>query len=217
MTAPIGRTTDLTHTMPTCRCGHWMADHVDGAGLCQEATLRCQCQQYDEVCPVIDCKHLKADHNGLNGQCTKVKQATKSVCACAHYIVIAEPEPAPEPTPGVNEVQRLSFPDPPDGGTFIVAFKDTWSNPVPYHPSITQLRLGLEGISTVGEGNVRVDQPDTWDYAITFQGALGEQDVEPLEVDGTNLLNGTVEVGTVTEGSPPVTPEPTPGTHLPGT
>jgi hypothetical protein len=89
-------TTTQTHSAPNCRCGHYMPDHLDGTGPCQEPSHTCGCLAYTEVCPV--CGHTRDDgglyHTGLNGQCTQIIQATGIACGCAYYIVPAQDPPA---------------------------------------------------------------------------------------------------------------------------
>jgi hypothetical protein len=85
-------TTKRTHSAPNCRCGHYMTDHLDGTGICQEPTHTCGCDGYAEVCPV--CHHTKdyqgAYHTGLNQQCTQVLTKTGLACGCAYYIEPAD-------------------------------------------------------------------------------------------------------------------------------
>lgn len=66
---------------PTCLCGHDANLHPDGP--CAEPTQRCQCPQYEELCPV--CRHPKATHDGPNNICGRIKRDTRQPCGCVQY------------------------------------------------------------------------------------------------------------------------------------
>jgi|GEM_PF-1543571 len=70
-----------------------------------------------------------------------------------------------------------------------------------------QLREALEGLATIGEGNVAVsggpgDEAGSSPYEVTFKGKFENEDVPELEADDSNLSGGaaTAEVQTENEG-----------------
>jgi hypothetical protein len=107
----------------------------------------------------------------------------------------------PAPGPGVDEVQHVAIAGGPNGGSFTLQFGGAWTTPIPYHPSVTQLQNALTALPTIGPGNVVCGKPGNWDYDVTFQGALGHQDVALMTWDDSTLNGGTVLVTTTAPGS----------------
>ncbi len=70
--------------------------------------------------------------------------------------------------------------------------------------SARQVRRGLEGLATIGEGNVSVsggpgDETGSSPYEVTFRGKFENQDVPQLQADGSNLSGGPASVAVQTE------------------
>jgi len=67
-----------------CLCGHPQDQHLNQTGECDEATHRCQCGEYTELCP--SCSHAKYAHNSsVDGRCTRVVMKTGTPCGCMNY------------------------------------------------------------------------------------------------------------------------------------
>ncbi|QDT30491.1 hypothetical protein Enr10x_58570 [Gimesia panareensis] len=99
-------------------------------------------------------------------------------------------------TGAVNEVQTISSPNNPTGGTFTLSFRGETTGNIAYNASAATIQSSLESLSTIPTSSVSCSGgtlPGT-DVAVTFQGALAETDVELLVVNSENLtgVNGTV-------------------------
>ncbi|QDU53547.1 beta strand repeat-containing protein [Gimesia panareensis] len=99
-------------------------------------------------------------------------------------------------TGAVNEVQSISSPNNPTGGTFTLSFRGETTGNIAYNASAATIQSSLESLSTIPTSSVSCSGgtlPGT-DVAVTFQGALAETDVELLVVNSENLtgVNGTV-------------------------
>lgn len=102
---------------------------------------------------------------------------------------------------GRNEVQRLGFLGDPNGGTYKLRFDGSaWSTAIPWDATLTALRTALEGLSTIGAGNVGVTGDPIGDYFIEFKGALANTNVPLLETDSANLVGGTAQPVIETSG-----------------
>ncbi|QDV21429.1 hypothetical protein Pan153_61170 [Gimesia panareensis] len=99
-------------------------------------------------------------------------------------------------TGAVNEVQTISSPNNPTGGTFTLSFRGETTGNIAYNASAATIQSSLESLSTIPTSSVSCSGgtlPGT-DVAVTFQGALAETDVELLVVNSENLtgVNGIV-------------------------
>jgi hypothetical protein len=103
---------------------------------------------------------------------------------------------------GVNEVQRLVIAGNPTG-TLVLSFRDEPAGQIPVgtYPTPSGIEAALEALSTIGAGNVSVAGDGLGRYLVTFQWALGSQDVEELVADTSSVSSGTATVTTVTQGS----------------
>jgi hypothetical protein len=99
---------------------------------------------------------------------------------------------------GINEVQWVTVAQ-ATGGTFKLKFGGQETGPIAYEksavvPSAEALQKALEGLSSIGSGNVSVGKPSETElnriYPITFTGALGHADVEAIVADGSGLTGG---------------------------
>ena len=100
-----------------------------------------------------------------------------------------------------GETQRLSL----EGeriGTFRLSLNGQRTTPISLEGDVgAALQAALETLPNVGLGNVLV-LPDFGGYQIKFRGALGEQNISPLIVDGS----GTTTAVTVTDNAYPADP-----------
>lgn len=108
---------------------------------------------------------------------------------------------------GQNAVQSLGFPAvPPAGTTFDVTFNGSAATAqLAYDATPAQVQSALEGLSTIGAGNVLVYADPTihgWD--VEFVGALANA-VQPLMVAATSGTTSLIEVGTIQDGLAPAT------------
>ncbi|MFL5897747.1 MAG: hypothetical protein ACJ76D_04710 [Solirubrobacterales bacterium] len=83
----------------------------------------------------------------------------------------------------VNEAQRVLIEA--TGGTYRLSFKGQQTASLPFNASAAEVQAALEGLSTIGAGNVMVSAG-----LVTFTGALGGKDVESLVADSSNLTGG---------------------------
>lgn len=101
-------------------------------------------------------------------------------------------------TGGVNEVQTITSPNNPTGGTFRLGYGGQWTGNIAYNASAATIETALEALGTIPTGSVSCSGgalPGT-DVTVTFQDNLGYADVALLEVDSSSLTGVT---GTVTE------------------
>ena len=109
---------------------------------------------------------------------------------------------------GVNEQQRLEVTNSPGSGGFTLAFKSVWAaTSINRHPAAGELQVYLEGISTIGVGNVYVGKESNWVYLINYRGALEHADQPEIVADDSGLPAGCeVRITTTIEGSAADTP-----------
>ena len=110
----------------------------------------------------------------------------------------------PVETLGVNEVQLISITNSPGQGRFTIGLDGAWSTDIPYNPAAGEMRGYLEGISTIGVGNIGVTKDSNWVYRCTFQGALSNTNVSTMVADnGTLPPPASVGIGVAVEGQAP--------------
>ena len=109
--------------------------------------------------------------------------------------------------PAVNEVQQLSVDA--TGGTFTVTFGGQTTAALAFNVSAAALSAALQGLSTIGSGNVVVTggvggAGGTTPYLITFVGARGGANQAAMTTNAASLTGGahTATVTTPTNGSP---------------
>lgn len=86
--------------------------------------------------------------------------------------------------PATNEVQEVTLNE-ATGGTFTLTFDDTGSNPqttgvIAYNATAASVATALKALSNIGDSDVGVTGSAGGPYTVTFQGALGNQDVRML-------------------------------------
>lgn len=98
---------------------------------------------------------------------------------------------------GVNEVQTIVRTG--GSGTYQLVFKGQTTGSISSSASASSVDAALEALSSVGSGNVQVSSV-SGNYAVTFTGALGAQDVPQISSTNVNLGGGTIVVTTTTPG-----------------
>lgn len=100
---------------------------------------------------------------------------------------------------GTNEVQTVAVPDTTTLWSIIFGGDSSAFHVSPTTVSAATLQASLEGMASIGAGNIsvsKVDDGTTTTFTLTFTGALGYQNVAECTVTGTD-----VTVDTTTEGS----------------
>tara|TARA_R110002124_G_scaffold283216_1_gene458978 strand:+ start:4665 stop:7544 length:2880 start_codon:yes stop_codon:yes gene_type:complete len=105
-------------------------------------------------------------------------------------------------TGAVNEVQTISSPNNPTGGTFTLSFGGEITGDITYNASAATIEASLDALTTIPTGSVSCGGgalPGT-DVTVTFQGALAATDVELLEVDSSGLTGISATATETTSG-----------------
>lgn len=90
-----------------------------------------------------------------------------------------------------SEVQTLTVYGGPTGGTLRLTYKGQRTAALPYNASTAAVQAALEGLSTVGAGNVTVTGTAGSSYVITGAGAFANLPLDLFEADGDALTGGT--------------------------
>ncbi|HEX3608362.1 MAG TPA: hypothetical protein VHU14_01640 [Solirubrobacterales bacterium] len=88
-----------------------------------------------------------------------------------------------------NEVQKFVISEEATGGTYTLSFKGQKTTPIAWNASATTVREALEGLSTIGAGNVSI-VPEGIAFIVTFEGALAASNLALLQGDGSGLTGG---------------------------
>lgn len=105
-------------------------------------------------------------------------------------------------TGGVNEIQTITSPNNPSGGTFRLKFGGEWTGNIAYNASAATIETALLALVSIPAGAVSCgggSLPGT-DVTVTFQGALARTDVALLEVDSSSLTGVTGSAAETTAG-----------------
>jgi hypothetical protein len=104
-----------------------------------------------------------------------------------------------------NEQQRVNL-DGATGGTFTLAFGAATTAALAFNITAANLQTALQGLATVGSGNVYVTVVSPGLYQVEFRRAFAQQNVASLVIDGALLTGGGAAeaVTTLTAGVPPV-------------
>lgn len=96
----------------------------------------------------------------------------------------------------VNEVQSLAFSGTPSGGTFTVTSGDVTSGSISATASASAVQAALEGVTSIGEGNVTCSGGPMGTTAVTatFVGSLAGTNVDLMTGDATNTLGETIAI-----------------------
>jgi hypothetical protein len=108
--------------------------------------------------------------------------------------------------PATNEVQTVTITGTPTGGTFTLSFGGQVTGALAYNAAAATIQTALEGLSTIGTGNVLVTGSAGGPWTVTFIGALAGQDLALMVADGALLTGGTTPDATVAETTPGVAP-----------
>jgi hypothetical protein len=104
----------------------------------------------------------------------------------------------------VNCLQTVTLLGQPDGGTWVLGYGG-YSTPVmPFNVSASELQTELQGLTSIGTGNVTVAQGvDQYTFLVTFTGTLGNQPIIAMTWDDSKLTSSvgntvaiTVEITT---------------------
>lgn len=103
-----------------------------------------------------------------------------------------------------NEIQTITINA--DGGTFTVTFDSQTTDPLAWNISAANLQTALEGLTSIGAGNILVTEADQV-YTLEFTGDLAATDVDEVTCNDTLLElgggSGTATPDTVSDGVPP--------------
>lgn len=88
---------------------------------------------------------------------------------------------------GTNDVQTITVTA--TAGTFTLGFTGVTTAPLAYTATALDVQTALQGLSTIGAGNVQV----TGAYTVTFVNTMATQPMPLIVVDGTNLT-GTITI-----------------------
>lgn len=105
-------------------------------------------------------------------------------------------------TGGVNEVQTISSPSNPSGGTFTLLFGGQATLAIAYDANVSTIQTALESLSTIPAGSVACAGgalPGT-PVTVTFQDELASTDVALLVADASSLTGVTGGVTETTSG-----------------
>lgn len=104
-----------------------------------------------------------------------------------------------------SEVQTLTIPSAPTGGTFTLTYEGQTTSAIAYNASAATVQTALRALSTIGSPNV-VCAGGALPTAITitFAGTLANKDVSLITANGGSLTGGTSNISgisTVRQGS----------------
>ena len=104
--------------------------------------------------------------------------------------------------PAVNEEQMLAVTE-ATKGTYVLSYDSEATDPLAFDANLDTVGMALEGLSTIGAGNVAVTgaSADMPPYTVEFVGDLAGMDLPAIMVD-SNDTDGTVEVTITQEGAP---------------
>ena len=105
-------------------------------------------------------------------------------------------------TGGVNEIQTISSPSNPTGGTFTLSYGGDTTSAIAYNASAATIQTALEALNTIPVGSVACTGgalPGT-PVTVTFQDELATTDVDLLVADASSLTGVTGSVTETTQG-----------------
>ena len=117
-----------------------------------------------------------------------------------------------------NEVQTVTITGSPTGGTFTLTYSGQTTAGIAYNATASAVQSALEALSNIGVGDVACaggPLPGT-PVTVTFQGALGSQNVALMTASSAGLTGGTSPAVTVTETTAGHAPVWQPGTPATG-
>ncbi len=87
---------------------------------------------------------------------------------------------------GLNQVATVTVSG-AGAGTFTLSYAGQTTGGLAYNANSATVEAALEGLSTIGTGNVSVVNPSTGRWNVTFQGSLAGQPLTALTADGSSL------------------------------
>jgi len=102
-----------------------------------------------------------------------------------------------------NEVQTATITGSPTGGTFTLTYSGQTTAGIPYNATANTVKNNIQGLSTVGTGNVSVTGSAGGPYTITFQQDLAGVNAAAMTASGAGLTGGSspnVNIATATAG-----------------
>ncbi len=102
-----------------------------------------------------------------------------------------------------NEIQQIKWPAVPTGGTWNIKFRDRTVTGLAYNISSSALKTAMEGMASIGSGNVDVTGSMSAGFLVEFKGAFAGQDVDAMaaySTDATGVASYTIKK-TVTGGT----------------
>ena len=132
---------------------------------------------------------------GINISATAMHQAT-STTTSNNLFTIQEGGPT-----GDSEVQVITLQGGATGGTFTLTFDGQTTSGLAFDISAANLETALEGLSSIGSGNVTVTGDDGGPWTVTFGGTLAATDVSLITGDASSLTGGSVYIATTTTGA----------------
>jgi hypothetical protein len=105
-------------------------------------------------------------------------------------------------TAGTNEVQLVTL-TAATGGTFTLSFGGQTTAAIAFDATAADVEEALEALSTIGDGNVSVTGSAGGPYTVTFQNALGNQNVAQMTASNASLTGAghAIAVTTSTPGA----------------
>ncbi len=97
-----------------------------------------------------------------------------------------------------NEIQTITI-TAVTGGTFTVTYDSVETGNLPWDLTPAQLQSALEGLTSIGEGNMSVTGVAGTSHVCTFIGTLGETSLALMVIDDTLVTGGGGEEVTIAE------------------
>lgn len=97
-------------------------------------------------------------------------------------------------TAGTNEVQTLTISGTPTGGSYTLRYKGVSTAPLAHNALAAAIQTALQGLSSVGSGNLLVS--GTGPFVITAAGAFAGQELERIQVTSA-LTGGSTPTATI--------------------
>jgi hypothetical protein len=107
-------------------------------------------------------------------------------------------------SPGVSEVQQVTFTGTPTGGTFKLRFKGAETAAITYSATpatlITNMTAALVALATIGASGVVITNPSGVIYSVTFSGSAMTSMQQPMmELSNNSLTGGSSPTATISE------------------
>ena len=118
------------------------------------------------------------------------------------------------PVPAVNEVQTLTLAGVSAGDTFTVTFGTSTSSPISVAATALDIQTALQGMASIGAGNVTVTGPVGGPFSLTFGGTLAHTNVALVSTAVSVSSLGTVTSVTLTQGVDPAVATPSPSPYF---